>query len=120
MEPNGLDPTSSAALVLRVVEDIDESSEEQRDALLVELLTENIKLETPMAAVGGVYEGNDGIRLYFTDIEEAAPDFRTELDGVEEIDSKRVIAFMRTSESSRLKWCNAFSSVALVAQAALS
>jgi len=38
MEPNGLDPTSSAALVLRVVDDIDESSEEQRDALLVELL----------------------------------------------------------------------------------
>jgi hypothetical protein len=38
MEPNGLDPTSSVELVLRVVEDIDESTEEQRDALLVDLL----------------------------------------------------------------------------------
>lgn len=38
MEPNGLDPTTSAALVLRVVEEIDESSEEQREALLVCLL----------------------------------------------------------------------------------
>jgi len=38
MEPNGLDPTSSALLVLRVVEDIDDSSEEQRDALLADLL----------------------------------------------------------------------------------
>ena len=54
-----------------------------------------------MAAVGGVYEGTDGIRRYFTDIEEAAPDFRIELDGVEEVDSKRVIAFLRTSGTGR-------------------
>src|SRR5271166_3521040 len=63
--------------------------------------TENIKLETPMAAVGGVYEGIDGIRRYFTDIEDAGPDFRIELDGVEEVDSKRVIAFLRTSGTGR-------------------
>ena len=63
--------------------------------------TENVKLETPMAAVGGVYEGIDGIRRYFTDIEEAAPDFRIELDGVEEVDSKRVIAFLRNSSTGR-------------------
>ena len=50
--------------------------------------TENVKLETPMAAVGGVYVGIDGIGRYFTDIEEAGPDFRIELDGVEEVDSK--------------------------------
>ncbi len=63
--------------------------------------TENIKLETPVAAVGGVYEGIDGIRRYFADIEEAGPDFRIELDGVEEVDSKRMIAFMRFSSSGR-------------------
>jgi ketosteroid isomerase-like protein len=63
--------------------------------------TENIKLETPMAAVGGVYEGIDGIRRYFADIEDAAPDFRIELDGVEEVDSKRVIAFLRSSSTGR-------------------
>jgi len=63
--------------------------------------TENVKLETPMAAVGGVYEGIDGIRRYFTDIEDAAPDFRIELDGVEEVDSKRVLAFLRISSTGR-------------------
>ena len=63
--------------------------------------TENVKLETPMAAVGGVYEGIDGIRRYFTDIEDAAPDFRIELDGVEEVDSKRVLAFLRNSSTGR-------------------
>ena len=63
--------------------------------------TENVKLDTPMAAVGGVYEGIDGIRRFLTDVEDAAPDFRIELDGVEEVDSKRVIAFMRTSSTGR-------------------
>jgi ketosteroid isomerase-like protein len=54
-----------------------------------------------MAAVGGVYEGIDGIRRFLTDVEDAAPDFRIELDGVEEVDSKRVIAFLRTSSTFR-------------------
>ena len=63
--------------------------------------TENVKLETQMAAIGGVYEGIDGIGRFFTDIEEAGPDFRIELDGVEEVDSKRVIAFLRSSSTGR-------------------
>ena len=63
--------------------------------------TENVKLETPMAAVGGVYEGIDGIRRFLTDVEDAAPDFRMELDGVEEVSSKQVIAFLRNSSTGR-------------------
>lgn len=63
--------------------------------------TEDVKLETPTAAVGGVYEGIDGIRRFLTDVEEAAPDFRMELDGVEEVDSKRVIAFLRNNSTGR-------------------
>ena len=63
--------------------------------------TENVKLDTPMAAVGGVYEGIDGIRRFLTDVEEAAPDFRMALDGVEEVDSKRVIAFLRNYPTGR-------------------
>jgi ketosteroid isomerase-like protein len=63
--------------------------------------TEDVKLETPMAAIGGVYEGIDGIRRFLTDVEEAAPDLRIELDGVEEVDSKRVIAFLRNSSTGR-------------------
>ena len=63
--------------------------------------TEEIKLETPMAAVGGVYEGTHSIRRYFADIDDAAPDFRIALDGVDEVDSKRVIAYLRSSGVGR-------------------
>jgi hypothetical protein len=38
MEPDGLDPVYNAALVVRAIEDIDQSSDEQRDSLLTELL----------------------------------------------------------------------------------
>jgi hypothetical protein len=38
MEPHGLDPASDAALVLRAIEDIDRGSDEDRDALLLDLL----------------------------------------------------------------------------------
>jgi hypothetical protein len=40
MEPNSgpLDPISAAALVIRAVDDIDASDEQQRDALLSDLL----------------------------------------------------------------------------------
>ncbi len=63
--------------------------------------TEDVKLETPMAGVGGVYEGIDGIRRFLTDIEDAVPDWRIELDSVREVDSKRVIAFLRNSSTGR-------------------
>ena len=39
MEPNGLDPGRAAALVVRAVDDIDHSSDEQRDTLLRALLS---------------------------------------------------------------------------------
>ncbi len=38
MEPHGLDPAYNAALVVRAIEDIDQSSDGQRDSLLTELL----------------------------------------------------------------------------------
>jgi ketosteroid isomerase-like protein len=63
--------------------------------------TEDVKLETPMAGVGGVYEGIDGIRRFLADIEDAVPDWRIELDGVEEVDSERVLAFLRNSSTGR-------------------
>jgi ketosteroid isomerase-like protein len=63
--------------------------------------TEDVELETPAAAVGGVYEGIDGIRRFFTDIEDAAPDFRLDLDGLKEVDSKRVVASLHMSSTGR-------------------
>ena len=38
--------------------------------------TEDIQLKTPLSAVAGVYEGADGIRRFFADIEDAGPDFQ--------------------------------------------
>lgn len=38
MEPNDLDPASAAALVVRVIDAIDHSTEEERDRLLLDLL----------------------------------------------------------------------------------
>jgi len=43
--------------------------------------TEDVMLKTPMAAVGGAYEGAEGISRFLTDVEDAAPDFRIEIDG---------------------------------------
>ena len=38
MEPNDLDPINTAALVMRVIDDIDRSSAERRENLLNDLL----------------------------------------------------------------------------------
>jgi ketosteroid isomerase-like protein len=61
----------------------------------------HMTLETPLAVVGGAYEGSDGIRRFFNDIEEAAPDFRIEVERMQEVDPMCVIAFVRTSSTGR-------------------
>ena len=90
-------PQESARLVERAIAAINARDIEGYRACC----TENVKLETPMAAVGGVYEGIDGIRRFLTDIKDAVPDWRMELEGVEEVDSKRVLAFVRNSSTGR-------------------
>ncbi len=42
--------------------------------------TEDVNFQTPVAAVGGVFEGIDGIGRFFTEIEEAGPGDLAELD----------------------------------------
>jgi ketosteroid isomerase-like protein len=90
-------PPENATLVERAIAAINARDVEGYRACC----TEDVKLETPMAAVGGVYEGINGIRRFLTDIEETTPDWQIELDGVEEVDSKRVIAFLRNSSTGR-------------------
>jgi ketosteroid isomerase-like protein len=63
--------------------------------------TEDIELRTPLAAIGGAYEGPDAIRRFFADIEDAAPDFRLDLERVEAIDEDRVLAFLHLNASGR-------------------
>jgi ketosteroid isomerase-like protein len=63
--------------------------------------TEDVELRTPTAPVGGVYEGADGIRQFLADIEDAAPDFRIAVHGIEAIDGDRVLAITETSSTGR-------------------
>ena len=63
--------------------------------------TEDIELRTPMAPIGGVYEGPDDIRRFFADIQDTSPDFRLDLESVEAIGGDRVLAFLQTTASGR-------------------
>jgi uncharacterized protein (TIGR02246 family) len=62
--------------------------------------TENVELLMPV--VGSQYLGADGIRRFFTDIEDAGPDFRIEVQRVQAIGESLAIAFVRTSSTGRV------------------
>ena len=63
--------------------------------------TEDIQLQTPVSPVAGVYEGADGIRRFFADIEDAGPDFRLDLERLEAVHGERVLAFVRIAVHAR-------------------
>jgi ketosteroid isomerase-like protein len=64
--------------------------------------TENVELlVTHFATLGGEYVGADGIRRFLTDIEDAVPDFRIEVQSVQAVDDSSVIAFVRVSSTGR-------------------
>ena len=61
--------------------------------------TENVELLLPM--VGSEYLGSDGIRRYFTDIEDIGPDFRIEVQRVQAVGDNNVIALLRVGATGR-------------------
>jgi ketosteroid isomerase-like protein len=61
--------------------------------------TENVELLMPM--VGAEYLGADGVRRFLTDIEDAGPDFRIEVERVQAIGDSNAIAFVRISSTGR-------------------
>ena len=63
--------------------------------------TDDVTLRTPVAAVAGVYEGPDGIRRFFSDIEDAGPDFRIEVERLEAVSAERVLALLRVTATGR-------------------
>jgi ketosteroid isomerase-like protein len=62
--------------------------------------TENVELLTPLASVGAEYVGADGIRRFFTDIEDVGPNFRIEVQSARAV-GENVIAFIQTSSTGR-------------------
>jgi ketosteroid isomerase-like protein len=63
--------------------------------------TEDVQLVTPVADVGGAYDGPDGIRRFFTDIGDAAPDFKIVIESLEAVGPDRVLGFMRVLGTGR-------------------
>ena len=63
--------------------------------------TEDIELHTPLAAIGGVYDGHDGIRRFFADVSDAGPDLRVTIERLEAIGADRVLTFEHFSVSGR-------------------
>ena len=63
--------------------------------------TENVELLIA-ESVGAQYSGTDGIRRFFTDIEDAAPDFRIEVQRVQAIGDSNALAFLRVGSTGRV------------------
>jgi ketosteroid isomerase-like protein len=62
----------------------------------------DIVLRTPVTAVAGVFEGPEGIRRFFADIEDAGPDFRIEVVRLDAASDDHVLAFLRVSMTGRV------------------
>jgi ketosteroid isomerase-like protein len=61
--------------------------------------TENVELLMPV--VGSQYVGAVGIRRFFTDIEDAGPDFRIEVQRLQAIGDSHVLALLRVGSTGR-------------------
>src|SRR5436309_15870194 len=62
--------------------------------------TENVELLIA-ESVGAEYLGADGIRRFFSDIEDVGPDFLIEVQRVQAIGDSRALAFLRISSTGR-------------------
>lgn len=63
--------------------------------------TEDIELSTPISAIAGVYAGPEGIRRFFAEVQDAATDFRLDIERIESLRPDRALGFLRNSASGR-------------------
>ena len=63
--------------------------------------TDDVELQTTLVALEGAHEGRDGIRRFFADIQDSAPDFWLVLERVEVVGPNRVLGFERGTASGR-------------------
>ena len=64
--------------------------------------TDDVELSTPLADIGGVYVGPDGIRRFFADLADTSPDFRISIERLEPVGAKQVLAFTNVTAAGRL------------------
>ena len=64
--------------------------------------TDDVELSTPLADIGGVYDGPDGIRRFFADLADTSPDFRISIERLEPVSAKQVLAFTNVTAAGRL------------------
>jgi hypothetical protein len=63
--------------------------------------TEDVRLTPAWEAVAGIYEGPDGIRRFFSDLGDTAPDFRIDIERLEPVRTTRVLALLRVHATGR-------------------
>jgi hypothetical protein len=63
--------------------------------------TEDVQLQPAWSSVQGDYDGPDGIRRFFSDLGDAFPDFRLEIEDLEPVRTTRVLALLRVHAPSR-------------------
>src|SRR5687768_10020262 len=68
--------------------------------------TADIQLENPVMAIEGAYEGSDGIRRFFADMVDTAPDFQITIERLEPVGPDRVLGFIRLNMSGRASGIN--------------
>jgi len=64
--------------------------------------TPDVRLESPVAAIEGAYEGSKGIRRLFGDVRDAIPDFRLEIERLDTAGPDRALALVHGSASGRV------------------
>ena len=63
--------------------------------------TDDVQLVTPLAKIGGSYDGPDAIRRFFADLSDTSPDFHITAERIEAVGSERVVAFLLVSATGR-------------------
>jgi ketosteroid isomerase-like protein len=62
---------------------------------------DDVQLVTPLAEIGGVYDGKEAIRRFFADMDDTSPDFHIVTERLESISGDRVLGFLRISATGR-------------------
>ena len=63
--------------------------------------TADVELRTALDALEGAHIGAEGIRRFFTDIHDVAPDFQLEVERLEAVGADHVLGFERATASGR-------------------